>query len=120
MRGVLARLAYFAQLRAGVGYDHWGMAKAYGDNAAQAAIAANHSRVFLEAVCEPLSELASEVTAAETGCDEQSDALALLRANERAAVPADLRGATASHLSFVLESLSLLERNSRASNRRAA
>ncbi len=95
----MARLAYLAQLRNHGRYEHWGMARTYGDTAAQSAIAANHTRVFLDVLEMPLEELLRDTDAA---------VLRVLRERAADAVPAETAGGTATHLSFVLESLSLV------------
>jgi hypothetical protein len=119
--GALQKLAYIAQLRSQGSYEHWGMSRTYGDEAAQAAIARNHTNAFLDALSKPLEELRSEIDFADS--QDAKESLAILRAlrgQANASVPADLGSGTASHLSFVLESLWLAERGKPASIRLAA
>lgn len=121
IRGSLAKLAYIVQLRDGDSYQHWGMMRTHGESAAREAVARSHTQVFVEVLVTPLEQLmreAGQENAAET--EGQDGALAILRRRMRNAVPADTDGATAAHLNFVLESLSLAERSRRASIRRAA
>ena len=120
IRGRLAKLAYIVQLRHGDRYEHWGMVRTHGEGATQKAIATAHTEVFLDVLRAPLDELSREARSiSATAESEQQDALATLHERMRSAAPADTDGATALHLSFVLESLWLAER-SRASIRSAA
>lgn len=113
----LERLAYVTELRSRQAYEHWGMARTYGTDVAQAAIAENHSQVFVEVLSTGMEELLRQL---ESCGGEPRDRLELLRARFAAAVPAATQGANASHLNFVLETLSLLAGSSRASIRPAA
>lgn len=119
LSGALRRLAYIVQLRGAGRYEHWGLSRTHGDEAAQAAIAQNHTNAFLETLSRPLEELMSEIELSESA-DARQDLLDVLRRQARNSVPADTATGTASHLSFVLESLWLAEREKPASIRRAA
>jgi hypothetical protein len=121
LSGVLQKLAYIAQLRSDGRYQHWGMSRTFGDEAAQAAIARNHTNAFLDALSKPLEELRAEIDLSESqDAKESLDVLRALRGQANAGVPADVGNGAASHLSFVLESLWLAERAKPASIRRAA
>src|SRR5438445_1659782 len=59
--GALRRLAYLAGLRDKAGeYAHWGLARAYGQDSANQAIAEAHVRSFNESLCAPIRELAEQ------------------------------------------------------------
>jgi hypothetical protein len=121
LSGALRKLAYIVQLRGEGRYQHWGMSRTYGDEAAQAAIARNHTNAFLDALSKPLEELRAEIDLSESqDAKESLDVLRGLRGQANAGVPADVGNGAASHLSFVLESLWLAERAKPASIRRAA
>lgn len=114
--GAVEKLAYVAGLRSPEEYEHWGMVRTHGREQAQAAMAANHTQVFAELLCTPLEGLARALDAA-----PPADAtLTPLRQRPQAAIPSDTAGCSARHLSYVLESLSLVERSARASSRPAA
>jgi hypothetical protein len=117
--GALQKLAYIVQLRSDGRYEHWGLSRTHGDEAAQAAIAQNHTSAFLETLSEPLEELMSEFELS-ASVDAGQDVLDVLHRHAKNSVPAVTGTGTASHLSFVLESLWLAEREKPASIRRAA
>ena len=62
--GLLGRLSYVGRLHDGEGtYDHWGLAKVYGDDAAQSAIRASHRVLLSEVLKKPLSVLLKDALA---------------------------------------------------------
>ena len=121
LSGALQRLAYIVQLRSQGRYEHWGLSRIHGDAAAQSAIAQNHTNTFLETLSKPLEELMSEIALSDSqSAVEGLGILQALRQHAKNGVPADTATGTASHLSFVLESLWLAKREKPASIRRAA
>lgn len=62
--GLLGRLSYVGRLHDGKGtYDHWGLARVYGDDAAQCAIRASHRVLLSEVLKKPLAVLLKDVLA---------------------------------------------------------
>jgi hypothetical protein len=60
--GLLGRLSYVGRLRDGKGaYEHWGLAKVYGDDAAQCAIRTSHRVLLSEVLRKPLPVLLKDV-----------------------------------------------------------
>jgi hypothetical protein len=110
----LSRLAYVVELRNRGRYDHWGMIRTHGDAAAQSAIASNHTDVFAEVLATPLEDIDTQER------NHGDGTVQLLRERMMDAVPDDACGGHAAHLSFVLESLWLLQQAERASTRQAA
>lgn len=120
--GLLAKLRYVAELRGEDGrYAHWGLARVYGEPAAQRAIAETHLSLFLRVLRAPLRELLEDVQqmAAASGekpaacADKLKGALPLL-------LPPELGGGSTRHFSSVLEGLSSLAHLRRAATRPTA
>jgi hypothetical protein len=64
VRGLLGRLSYLGKLHDGSGtYGHWGLAKVYGDEAAQRAIRTSHRVLLSEVLKRPLAVLLRDVLA---------------------------------------------------------
>ena len=62
--GLLGRFSYVARLHGGNGtYSHWGLAKVYGEDAAQGAIRASHRVLLSEVLKKPLAMLLKDVPA---------------------------------------------------------
>src|SRR5450755_2812297 len=61
--GILGKVEYVASLRdvASGGYSHWGLSRAYGEQAAQRALAETHRRLFLTLLRTPLRVLCDDV-----------------------------------------------------------
>ena len=110
--GLLGRLFYVGRLQDGneVGngrYQHWGLARVYGEDAAQNAIRASH-RILLSAVLKkPLAVLVKDARAS---CSNEHlterEFLASLTLGH--AAPKPLSPASRAHLSSVLSALSAL------------
>ena len=112
--GLLARFSYVGRLHDGKGsYDHWGLAKVYGDEAAQKAMRASHRALLSEVLKKPLAVLVNDVLA--TCSNEQvteKEFLAMLAESS----PKPLSPAARAHLEAVVSALSaLLESRSNAS-----
>jgi|ERR1700687_57541 len=62
VRGLLGRLSYVGRLHDDNGtYDHWGLAKVYGDDAAQCAMRTSHRVLLSEVLKRPLVVLLKDV-----------------------------------------------------------
>ncbi len=57
LRGVPEQLDYVAGLRRGAGYEHWGLEKVHGREAAQAALAEAHRDLTAALLREPLARI---------------------------------------------------------------
>ena len=120
--GIVGKMEYVASLRDAQsgGYLHWGLSRAYGEQAAQEALAQVHRQLFskilrtpLRALCDDivLSSQAAQMTAEEYLKKVQSQMPGLL--------PQDMSGGSARHFNSVLHALSLLLSNP-AANLQAA
>ncbi len=116
--GVLSRFAYVGRLHDGKGtYQHWGMVKVYGGDAAQGAIRASHRVLLSEVLKRPLAVLLEDVKA--TCSNEhltEQEFLALLRHSP----PQPLSPAAQAHLKSVLSALLALVESRDAANLRGA
>ena len=108
--GLLGRLSYVGGLHYGKGtgtgrYNHWGLAKVYGDDAAQSAIRASHRVLLSEVLKEPLAVLLNDLAAS---CANEHlterEFLALLTHS----APKPLSPSALAHLRSVLNALSAL------------
>ena len=116
LSGRLARLAYVAGLRNGArGYEHWGLQKAYGGEAARRAIHEAHVRLVAEILSTPLNDLWAEGLTG--GNPEQTNSS--LGTPQRLLADDDNR-ATILHLKAVLASLSALSESRASAATRAA
>ena len=116
--GSLGRLAYIGRLHDGDGtYDHWGLAKVYGDDAAQSAICASHRVLLSEVLKKPLAVLLKDVAAICSNEDlTETELLALLNN----APPKPLSRAALAHLRSMLSALSALVESRNSANLRGA
>ena len=117
--GLLGRLSYVGRLDDGSGrYDHWGLARVYGEAAAQGAIRASHRVLLYEVLKRPLAVLLKDVPAscANEHLTEREFLAALTQSPPKSLSPAAL-----AHLRSVLNALSaLLESQDIASLRGAS
>ena len=120
--GLLGRLSYVGGLRDGKGtgtgrYEHWGLARVYGDDAAQSAICASHRVLLSEVLKKPLAVLLKDVPAS---CANEhlteSEFLAALAQSS----PKPLSPAARAHLGSVLSALSALVESRENANPRGA
>jgi hypothetical protein len=119
--GVVGKIEYLASLRdlASGAYSHWGLSRAYGDSAAQQALAEAHRLLFLRLLRTPLRTLRDDVVAScevthSGGAEKRMTAgeyLENLRECVPALMPQDLGGGSARHFSSVLRALSILVSN---------
>jgi hypothetical protein len=105
----LGKLRFISEMRQEGRYKHWGLSKRYGDDVAQRAIAEAHSDTFESTLTTPVPELANEEG---TRDSELLDS----KMNTEAALPADLRGGTKRHFSWILKVVDLLQRSHPPSN----
>jgi hypothetical protein len=116
--GLLGRLSYVGKLQDGKGkYEHWGLAKVYGDDAAQGAISAAHRILISEVLKKPLGELLKDVV---TSCanehpKENESVVSLTQAP-----PRPLSAAARAHLKSVMNALSALVENRNDANPQGA
>jgi hypothetical protein len=120
--GLLGRLSYVGGLRDGKGtgtgrYEHWGLARVYGDDAAQSAIRASHRVLLSEVLKKHLAVLLKDVPAS---CANEhlteSEFLAALAQSS----PKPLSPAARAHLGSVLSALSALVESRENANPRGA
>jgi len=114
--GLLTKIEYLSGLRNGDRsrtYEHWGLARVYGEQAAQHALAEAHQTLFLKVLRTSLRQLHQ---GAELGHGALSipaqDYLEELRKRRADLLPADLGGGSARHFSSVLQALSSLAKHS--------
>lgn len=120
--GTLGKLEYISELRTDSGaYAHWGLSRSYGETAANQAVAAAHSEIFIEVLRTPLRMLAQEIQRqAEARGVSLREYVATLRSTGEKLIPASLCGGTLRHFSSVLESLSALAASQERQHGRAA
>src|SRR5271168_197162 len=105
--GLLRRLSYVGRLREGDGtgderYRHWGLARVYGDEAAQGAMRRSHRELLSEVLKKPLAVLLKD--ALESCADEhltEKEFLARLAQSS----PRPLSPAARAHLGSVVSAL---------------
>jgi len=120
---VLEKLAYLAGLQDKDGrYQHWGMAKSYGQEAASKTIAEAHGRAFAEYLRAPLHKLAEEVVtlAHQEGIPGEAY-VQRLEQNARVKGPPEVKkGAPAKHSAAVILALKKIARAGRSAGRQSA
>lgn len=132
--GVVGKIEYIASLRdfPSGAYSHWGLSRAYGDSAAQQALAEAHRLLFLTLLRTPLRKLRDDVVASYqatnsggasggvSGNESGNESGKKITAGEYleslgkrlpALMPRDLDGGSARHFSSVLRALSILVSN---------
>jgi len=104
--GLLGRLSYVGRLQDGNGtYYHWGLARVYGDGAAQCAIRASHRVLLSEVLKKPLAVLLRDVPAS---CSKEHLREREFLASLAYTPPKSLSPAALAHLRSVLSALSAL------------
>ena len=114
--GLLGRLEYVSSLRVEGHYAHWGLARVYGERAAQRAMVDAHKMLLEEVLQTPLAMLVqdSEAACAAQG-RETPTYLDELRNRRTDLLPEGSSGpATTRHLSSVLSALSALTKAQRS------
>lgn len=120
--GVWQKLRYVSELRQPDGhYEHWGLMRKYGKNAAERAILRAHQELALHILRMPLGKLVEQTAdAAAQGEISPSVFVARLIAEGHRLLPGDLCGGSLRHFTSVLESLSSLAQAYRDANRQAS
>lgn len=112
--GLLGRLSYVGSLRNDEGqYGHWGLAKVYGDEAAQRAMGASHRVLLSEILKTPLAALLKDVPAS-CAKDHLPEKELLARLAE--SPPKPLSPAARAHLRSVLSALLALVESQDSAN----
>ena len=109
--GSVGKIQYVASLQNVVRgtYSHWGLTRAYGEQAAQQALAEAHRQLFLTVLRTPLSALRNEVMISSAALQMTAgEYVQSLRNQEQLLLPQDLNGGSARHFSSVLHALSIL------------
>jgi len=112
VRGLLGRLSYVGGLqdenRTNHGrYDHWGLAKIYGDDAAQGAIRTCHRMLLSEVLKKPLAVLLKDVTVSCSN-EHRTEEDFLSSLTSASSLPKLPSPAARAHLKSVLGALSAL------------
>jgi hypothetical protein len=116
--GLLGRLSYVGRLHDGNGtYEHWGLAKVYGDEAAKCAIRASHRVLLSEVLKKPLAVLLNDVRAS---CSSEHLTEGEFLASLTHCPPKPLSPAALAHLRSVLSALSALVESRNKANLRGA
>jgi hypothetical protein len=116
--GLLGRLSYVGRLQNGNGtYDHWGLARAHGDDAAQCAIRGCHRVLLTQVLKKPLAVLLKDVLAS---CSDETEGEFLATLTPPHSPPKLLSPAALAHLRSVLNALSALVESRNNANLRGA
>lgn len=116
--GLLGRLSYVGRLHDGNGtYEHWGLARVYGDDAAKRAIGASHRVLLSEVLKKPLAVLLNDVLAS---CSSEHMTEGEFLASLTQSPPKPLSRAALAHLRSVLSALSALVESRDDANLRGA
>jgi hypothetical protein len=108
--GIVRKLEYLSSLRETTdSYSHWGLARVYGEEAAQQALAEAHRMIFLAILRTSLRTLRDDV-AVSSGEEQKlaEDYVRDLRGRLPSLLPSDMGGGSARHFSSVLHALSSL------------
>ena len=109
--GIAGKIEYVAGLRdtASGAYSHWGLTRAYGEAAAQRALAEAHRLLFLRLLRTPLRILRDDVVVSSEALQMTAgEYVKRLRSRGPALLPPDLGGGSARHFNSVLQALSIL------------
>jgi len=116
--GLLGRLSYVGRLHDGKGmYEHWGLAKVYGEEAANCAIRASHRVLLSEVLKKSLAVLLNDVRAS---CSNEQLTEREFLASLTNCPPKPLSPAALAHLRSVLSALSALVESRNNANLRGA
>ncbi|HSE48203.1 MAG TPA: hypothetical protein VLA96_03240 [Terriglobales bacterium] len=104
LRGTLAQLDYLAALRpAEGGYEHWGLTKVHGKEAAEEALAAAHREAFTRLLRQPL----------ERTCAEQETLERVVKRSMEELLPAGTDELQRRHFSLVWDAMTSVARRRR-------
>ena len=116
--GLLGRLSYVGRLQDGEGkYEHWGLTRVYGEDAAQNAISASHRILVSEVLKKPLPVLLKDALAS---CSNEHLTEGELLATLAQSPLKRLSPAARAHLGSVLNSLSALVESRKDANLQGA
>lgn len=116
--GLLGRLSYVGRLQDDKGkYEHWGLAKVYGDDAAQGAIGEAHRVLVSQILKKPLGVLLKDVV---SSCANEDPKGREFVASLRQTQPRPLSPAALAHLKSVMNALSALIETQDGANPRGA
>jgi hypothetical protein len=119
--GLLGKLCYVGTLHNGDGrYEHWGLTKIYGQDAAGVAIGGSHKSLISKVLKTPLSQLLDDVRSSSAG--RHLNALEFIRQlrSELALLPKAPSPAAEIHFKSVLHALSALVETRNTANPRNA
>lgn len=109
--GIVGKIEYLASLRdaQSSAYSHWGLSRAYGEQAAQQALAEAHRLLFLRLLRTPLRALLDDVMVSSGALQiTAGEYMERFRSRMPTLLPQDLSGGSARHFSSVLHALSVL------------
>jgi len=109
--GIVGKIDYVASLRDAQSgnYSHWGLSRAYGEQAAQQALREAHRVLFLRMLRTPLRALRDDVLVSSGALQMTAgEYMERLRNQMPSLLPQDLSGGSARHFSSVLQALSTL------------
>jgi len=111
--GSLRRLEYVCGLKNPEGkYEHWGLRRVYGEDAAHRALAEAHRVLLSTVLATPIRELEEDVRrSSEQAGISESEFLERLSHNRSGLLPASPGAGSGRHLNSVLLALSSLRRN---------
>lgn len=102
--GPVAQLGYLASLRAEGRYQHWGLAKVHGKEAAEAALLEAHREVAAQLLRQPLAELYDEIESVGRLLDHKPEEL----------LPAETDALERAHFSLVWDVIASVARRHRS------
>jgi hypothetical protein len=118
VRGLLSKLSYVGRLRDENGtYEHWGLTRVYGDDAAQTAIRASHRVLLFKILKKPLAMLLKD---AQASCSQEQVTESEFLASPTLCPPTLVSPAARAHLKAVLGALSALVQTQNDANRQGA
>jgi hypothetical protein len=111
--GCLNKLEYLAGLRdKGGGYEHWGLARVYGDLAARKALARAHRSLLSKVLAMPIRKLAEDAKQSSEAAGVPPEAyVERLATASPSLLPQGPGAGSARHLNSVLHALSSLLKN---------
>jgi hypothetical protein len=110
--GCLNRLEYLSGLREkGGSYEHWGLARVYGDLAAKKALARAHRSQLSKVLAMPIRTLVEDAKQSSEATGLPPDAYVDRLATSPSLIPQGPGAGSARHLSSVLHALSSLLKN---------
>ena len=110
--GIVGKLEYLSSLRETKdSYSHWGLARVYGEGAAQQALAEAHRTFFLVILRTSLRTLRDDVAVSSREEQPAEEYVGDLRSRLTSLLPSDMGGGSARHFSSVLHALSSLASN---------